>query len=182
MAKKLGVFQTQEQVIQALQQLEQAGFVPGEIKVFAKDSEHSRRVEAESRVHVDEISEMREEFGAQTAANSTEGMSDFGFASLAGGYGLAGSGMTSTAGGGFLFVPFAIGADDHESVLQELGLEPPEAKLCSDALASGSLVISVQAGDGRSLLEQDGGPDLSRLGKAEAIFRGCGAETIAEGA
>ncbi|MGO4181341.1 hypothetical protein AB4Z17_09185 [Paenibacillus sp. TAF43_2] len=183
MAKKIGIFETEQQVITAIEQLEQAGFVQGELKVIAKDFEHSRRVEAESDVHVDELRELED-------MPDRQGLGSLGMAAAAGFagagmnavYGMTGYGTAPYAAGGFPFAAaILLGDDDHSGTLQSLGLENEEVRLCSDALQSGSLIVIVETLESKSLFDKDGGPDLSRLGAAEAVFRACNASSVIAG-
>lgn len=190
MARKIGVFESQQQVIEAIEQLEQAGFVTGELKVLAKDAEHSRRIEAESDVHADEMRELEDTDGNRFGHGLGIGSLAMGEAAGFGGAGTvaaygASTWGTGTALGGF---PAALAAltlfdtDEHSSSLHALGLDDEETKICSQAISEGSLVLIVETDESKSLLDKDGGPDLSRLGAAEAVFRGCGASLIVAGA
>ncbi|WP_171056455.1 general stress protein [Paenibacillus sinopodophylli] len=184
MARKIGVFQTEQQAIDVISQLEQAGFVQGELKVLAKDSEHSRRIESESDVHVDELRELE-------AASDDEGDAVFGM-TAATGYAGAGAnavmGMTGygiapyTVGGNAFAAAVWFGHDEHGSTLHALGLDNEETQICSQALQQGSIVVIVETDETKSMLDKDGGPDLSRQGAAEAAFRSCGASLIVAGA
>ncbi|AJY75666.1 general stress protein [Paenibacillus beijingensis] len=60
MGKKIAVFDREEQAIQALEELRNQGFARDELKVIAKDNEHSRRVESETDVHADELQDLAE--------------------------------------------------------------------------------------------------------------------------
>ncbi|MBW7458510.1 hypothetical protein K0U00_31160, partial [Paenibacillus sepulcri] len=73
-------------------------------------------------------------------------------------------------GGGFLD-----NDTDMEDALHALGIEGSDAEKCRDAIAEGAIVVTAETdGDKPS----GGGPDLSRGGIAEAVFRRSGAETI----
>ncbi|MDQ8738495.1 general stress protein [Paenibacillus sp. LHD-38] len=184
MARKIGIFETEQQAITAIEQLEQAGFVQGELKVLAKDSEHSRRIEAESDVHVDELRELE-------STSDHDGSGSFGMAAATG---YAGVGTNAVYGiTGYGAAPYAVGGnpfaaailfneDEHSSSLHALGLDDDEAQVCSKALQSGSLIVIVETDESKSLFDKEGGPDLSRLGAAEAVFRECNASIIASGA
>ncbi|WP_053374166.1 general stress protein [Paenibacillus sp. FJAT-27812] len=184
MAKKIGVFDTEQQAITAIEQLEQAGFVKSELKVLAKDSYHSRRVEAESNVHVDELSELEDMPDRQGLGSlGMAAASGFGGAGVNAVYGITGYGSAPYIAGGYPFAAaMLLGDDEHSDTLQALGLDGDEVKLCSDALQSGSLIVIVETDESKSLFDKDGGPDLSRLGAAEAVFRACSASSIADGA
>ncbi|MEK3882333.1 general stress protein [Paenibacillus sp. PL2-23] len=189
MAKKIGIFRNEQQVINAVAELEQAGFVASEMKILAKDSEHSRRIERETDAHADEIRELDE------TNQHTDGAGPIGFAASAGygfpmaamnngsygapGYVTAGAGLN----GGFAFAaPLAFTAHhDHEDAFRALGLDSKETELCSQAIREGSIALVVDTSESKSLLDKDGGPDLSKLGIAEAAFRRCGAQRIADG-
>jgi hypothetical protein len=181
MARKIGVFDTQQQVIDAIKQLEQAGFVKSELKVLAKDSEHSRRIEAESNLHVDELHEREDAdylgvLGIAAAAGT-------GGTGIAGAYSLTGYGTAPYLGGGYLYgAAVLFDEDEHEEALKALGLDDEEAHTCNQALQSGSIVVVVETDDSKSLMDKDGGPDLSRLSAAEAVFRSCNASAIVAGA
>lgn len=184
MARKIGIFDTEQQAITAIQQLEQAGFVQGELKVLAKDSEHSRRIEAESDIHADEIRELAE-------TSDRHGLVSLGMVAAAGfggvgataAYGVAGYGTASYIAGGYPFAAAVLlDEDEHDDVLQALGLDDDEAHICNQALHSGSLIVIVETDESKSLFDKDGGPDLSRLGAAEAVFRQCNASSIVAGA
>lgn len=185
MTRKIGLFETEQQVIQAIQQLEQAGFAQGELMVLAKDSEHSRRIEAESDVHVDEITELAETSAVQVQGSDTLGMmaaAGFGSAVVPTAYGLAGYGTGGLLGGAYPFgAALLFDDDEHSRVYHSLGLDDEETHICSQALQSGSVIIVVETDGSKSLQEVDGGPDLSRLGIAEAVFRSCNASSIVDG-
>ncbi|NIK78634.1 hypothetical protein FHS15_003780 [Paenibacillus castaneae] len=185
MTRKIGIFETEQQALTAIQQLEQAGFVPGELRVLAKDSEHSRRIESESDVHADELRELED------MTNRTGGFDDTGIIGATGynGLGLTAAmampinGSSSYMGGSFpLAVSGLFGGSNHERSLQTLGLSDKESQICGQALQSGSLIVIAETDESKSLLDKEGGPDLSRLGKAEAVFRQCHASKIVEGA
>ncbi|MDQ0115742.1 general stress protein [Paenibacillus harenae] len=188
MARKIGVFESQQQVIDAIEQLEQAGFTTGELKVLAKDAEHSRRIEAESDVHADEMREMAQtddhQYGHGYGSLAMGEAAGFGGPGTVAALGAGASG-SGTALGGF---PAAIAAltlfdaKEYSSSLHALGLDDEETEICSEALSEGSLVLIVETDESKSLMDKDGGPDLSRLGAAEAVFRGCGASLIVAGA
>lgn len=194
MARKIGIFERERQVIDAINQLEQAGFVPGELKVLAKDEEHSSRIEAESDIHPDDMREMGEagrpgrENGLGTGSLGMADAAGFGGAGTAASYAAVGGWASGSGFGGF---PASLAAltwfrsnddEDYSSSLHTLGLDDEETHLCSEALRSGSLVLIVETDESASLFDQDGGPDLSRLGAAEAVFRNCGASLIVAGA
>ncbi|WP_169087217.1 general stress protein [Paenibacillus sp. PL91] len=184
MARKIGIFDTEQQAITAIEQLEQAGFVKGELKVLAKDSYHSRRIEAESDVHVDELGELEDMPDRQgLGVLGMAAASGFGGVGVNAVYGVAGYGSAPYIAGGYPFAAaMLLGDDEHSDTLQALGLDDDEAKVCSQALQSGSLVVIVETDESKTLFDKDGGPDLSRLGAAEAVFRTCNASSIADGA
>lgn len=186
MTRKIGVFETEQQVIQAIQQLEQAGFVQGELMVLAKDSEHSRRIEAESDVHVDEITELVDTSAVTVHGSDTLGMiaaAGFGGSVVPTAYGLAGYGTAGLFGGAYPFgAAILFEEDEHSRVFHSLGLDDEETEVCDKAMHSGSVIIVVETDGSKSLQEADGGPDLSRLGIAEAVFRSCNASSIVDGA
>ncbi|CAM4020235.1 general stress protein [Paenibacillus alkaliterrae] len=184
MARKIGIFETEQQAITAIRQLEQAGFVPGELQVLAKDSEHSRRIEAESGVHADELRELAESSDADRGIG-VFGMEAAGYGGMAvaPAYGMSGSGMPSYFGGAYPFAAAALGNDyGHADALQSLGLDQEEAEICSKSLQGGAVIVIVQTDESKSLLDKEDGPDLSRLSAAEAVFRQCNASVITAGA
>lgn len=185
MAKKIGIFESQQQVIGAITQLEDAGFKPGDMKILAKDSEHSRRIEAESDVHVDEMRDLEETRNDATTHTETIGTaysSGIGDSSIAMSYGFTGFGGGPTAGGGFpLAVSYAFIGNEHERAFRSLGLDSKEAELCCREVERGAYALIVETTESKSLLDKDGGPDLSTLGVAEAVFRSCNASLIADG-
>lgn len=186
MAKKIGIFETQQQVIGAITQLEDAGFKPGDMKILAKDSEHSRRIEAESDIHVDEMRELEETQDNARTRDETIGTAypaGMANSSVALTYGFTGFGGGPAAGTGFLLpLSYAfIGDNDHEQVFRSLGLDSKESELCCREVERGGYALIVETTDSKSLLDKDGGPDLSTLGAAEAVFRSCNASIIADG-
>ncbi|MBD2872359.1 general stress protein [Paenibacillus arenilitoris] len=185
MAKKIGVFETERQAIEAVRQLEQAGFVQGELQVLAKDSEHSRRIEAESGVHADELRELAETSDGTRGIGNLNTMAAAGFGGLgaAAAYGISGYGTAALIGGTYPLAAAALTDDDYgfRGVLQSLGLGEEEAQLCYEELRSGSVIVIARNDESKTLLDTDG-PDLSRLSEAEGIFRQCDAKTIATGA
>jgi hypothetical protein len=175
MTVKIGIFKMEEQAVEAVKALEQSGFSRNEIKVLAKDGDHSRRIEAETDVDADEVREL---------ADTREQMDDgYGFGNL-GPVGLAGTvGMVGPLTGGAW--PYGAGilavggllVDENgmEDAIHALGIKGDDAGLCRDAIVDGALVVTADVGDGKP---SNGGPDLSRGGTVEGVFRRCGAERI----
>ncbi|MFF2483367.1 hypothetical protein [Paenibacillus sp. NPDC058071] len=172
MAKKIGSFATEQQVIDAVAALQQAGFETGELKIIAKDAEHSRRIERESGMHVDETRELSETLEHIDSDGDTW-VPPVVFA----------GGLMSTAG--WNAVPFGIVSSSVDDgvlgALDALGLDTQESHLCGEVIRAGQTVVVVETDESKSLLDKDGGPDLSRLGVAEGIFRECGASRIFPG-
>ncbi|UVI31143.1 general stress protein [Paenibacillus spongiae] len=170
MAYKLGLFRHQQQVIDAVQELEKEGFTKRELQVFVKGSEHSRRIEAETGVDADELNEMTDMRGDGGIVVVPAG--------IASGSGPAAGGFTGTAFGDRAagIVAGDIWGDGSAmgEALRWLGLDDDDAKECRNAIAEGWLVLMVETSEDRS----DGGPDLGPAGPAEAVFRRCGAERI----
>lgn len=176
MSYKIAIYDTQNEAIEAIQALEQAGFAPTELTVIAKDREHSRLIESETDVHADEMQELTEaraasdEHGiedprvvAPVAATSGFGMSGF----FAGG--MVYPGASFVAAGAFL--------DDDtgmDSALSDLGVAGDDIEACRKAIEAGAFVVAADIGNANP----DGGPDLSRSGTAEAAYRSSGASRI----
>ena len=173
MAYKLGIFRQEQQVINAIQELEKEGFTKHELQVFAKDREHSRRVEAETNVHADELNEL-----SDTRDHIEGDIAVVPAGVISGGSPVAGYAGGAFAGNGAGVLAGGVWGDDSaiEESLRSLGLEDDAAKQCRDAIAEGWLVVTAHTGDERS----DGGPDLGLAGTAEAVFRRTGAERILE--
>jgi hypothetical protein len=176
---KTALFRTERQVINAVEALEREGFSPNAIKVFAKNTEDTRRIETETDVHADEVQELTE-----TRERSGEDLNWFAAAPLnapaALTYAGTAPGMINGAGpyyGAGVLPPGAAlteGSGMQES-LRALGLDAEAASICGEAIAEGGIVVAVDVGDGGST---DGGPDMTGAGSAEAVFRSCGAERI----
>ncbi|EFM10527.1 conserved hypothetical protein [Paenibacillus curdlanolyticus YK9] len=186
MASKIGIFETEAQATAAIQQLLQAGFTEGDIRVITKDKFHSRMLESDSGVHVDELRDLIE-----TLHHDADGGLDNGAmrqSALAGASVIAVGtpyGGLSSAGA----IPFATAAyltastlsvEDSSAnrALSALDVEPNHLDRCREAVKAGRALVVVSTSDNKSLLEKDGGPDLSRLGNAEAVFRFNGAADI----
>ncbi|XEC93629.1 hypothetical protein AB6A23_20040 [Paenibacillus tarimensis] len=180
MAKKIGIFANEEQIIRAVRTLENEGFHKNELKVLAKNAEHSRRVESESDVHADELDDL-----AETRENREH---PFFIPYVALGAAITGGGLNTgaTAGpsnnvaGGALFGgllandAFTGDNDGVGSAITALGLDEREAALCRSAIHSGSLVIVADTGESAD----QSGSGISRLDQAEAVFRSCGAVSV----
>ncbi|MFX3634447.1 MAG: hypothetical protein ACE3L7_02150 [Candidatus Pristimantibacillus sp.] len=186
MAKIIGVFAKEDQVINTINDLEQAGFVTGDLSVFAKDASHSRRIERESDVHVDELQEIAQaRSGTNDAGDGNLDMT-FNAAAILPGAGLNGVNGYSAGpivAGSYLFNDGFL-ADDQDGIgdaLQALGLDNQEIDACRQVIRQGSTVVVVDTDDSKSMLDQDGGPDLTRLGIAEAVFRQNDAASIISG-
>jgi hypothetical protein len=179
MTLKAAVFRTEREAINAVQALERDGFSRHVIKVFAKNTEDTRRIETETDVHADEVQELTE-----TRERSGEDIGWIAAAPLNAPAGLAFNGaVTGMVGGagpyygaGVLPPTAALteGAGMEQS-LRALGLHAEAAQLCGEAIADGGIVVAVDVGDGGGM---DGGPDMTGAGSAEAVFRSCGAERI----
>lgn len=188
MAKLIGAFASQQQVIDTINALEQAGFVQGEMKIIAKDGEHSRRIESESDIHVDELTELA------STTNEIEGDANHGKAWAGAAFipviGLTGGGSWNPgfaaagliASGSSITGDYIFGDEDHiQGAMMALGLDEQEAAACRDSIREGATLVVIETDDSKSLLDKDGGPDLSRLGIAEGIYRENGAARIFSG-
>lgn len=176
MAKKIALFDTEQKAITAINELEKAGFTPGEMKVLAKDSEHSRRIERDTDVHADEMRELQEpnERTAEPDPVSFAVSSGSGFPVVTSSYNYGSTGISFAT-------PFTYLRSGHENVYEALGLDAKESELCSHAVGDGAVAIIVETSESKSLLDKEGGPDLSKLGIAEAAFRRSGAFRIVDG-
>ncbi|GLX66278.1 general stress protein [Paenibacillus glycanilyticus] len=185
MAKLIGAFASQQQVIDTVNSLEQAGFVQGELKILAKNSEHSRRIESESDVHVDELSELASTNEADGDHNKAwTGAAFIPAIGLNGGgswnSGFAAAGFTAL-GGSYTGDDTFGDEDSMESAMRALGLDEQEAASCRDSIREGAIIVVVNTDESKSILDKDGGPNLSRLGIAEGIYRQNGATRIFSG-
>ncbi|GBG10891.1 MULTISPECIES: general stress protein [Paenibacillus] len=185
MAKKIAIFETQQQVIDVVTQLENSGFKPGDMKIMAKDSEHSRRIEAETDVHADEMRDLektRQDIATHTDTVGTMYASGFGIAPAAMAYGYTGFGGGTASGTG---IPFALSGaftgNEHERAFLALGLDHKESEMVSREVERGAYALIVETTESKTLFDKDGGPDLSTLGIAEAVFRRCNASFIVDG-
>lgn len=183
MAIKLGVFETEQQVIRAIDTLEQEGFTRNELKVLVKDGEHSRRIEAETDVHADELRELVETREGVDVSNAADGILLAGSMTqspgglyAAGAAGMMGSGAPY---GGMNLLAGRLGINENsnmEEALIALGLKGNQASQCRDAIAGGGYVVGVDMGESTGI--GNGGPDLTRNGIVEAVYRHCGAVRI----
>ncbi|WP_165822536.1 general stress protein [Paenibacillus montanisoli] len=176
MRYKIGIFNTENEAVAAVQALEQAGFTRNELSVFAKDREHSRRIEAETDVHADEMTDLL----LTRAAADDHGVEDIRV--LAPGAPVSGLGMAGAYIGGLtypnngLLVAAAMLDDDHgvEHALADFGISSSDTGACREALARGAVIVTVDLGDSKDA----DGPDLTRGGAAEATMRSCNAARI----
>jgi hypothetical protein len=185
MASKIGIFASERHAITAVQQLLQAGFTAGDIKVIAKDGYHSRSLEAESGIHVDELREI-----VDAAGNHSDGYSngDYRQSMLIGtsvaSAGLAFGSLNYTGGMPYAAASYlaAVRTDGNEStydrILSSLGVEDEKLDRCRTAVQNGSIAVMASTTESLTLLEVDGGPELSVLSNAEAIYRATGATEI----
>ncbi|WP_308638020.1 general stress protein [Paenibacillus silvisoli] len=176
MTYKIGIFNTENEAVAAVQALEQAGFTRTELRVMAKDRDHSRRIEAETDVHADEMTDLLLT-RAVADDHSVEDLRVLAPGAPVSGLGMAGGyiGSLTFPSNGFL-VAAALLDDDHnvERALSDIGLSSSDTAPCRDALARGAIIVAADLGDS----EQADGPDLSRGGAAEAALRSCGAARI----
>ncbi|MFB9327516.1 hypothetical protein ACFFSY_16420 [Paenibacillus aurantiacus] len=177
MAYKLGIFSTQQQVIEVIQALESEGIASSAVRVIAKDHEHTNRIESETSVHADEVNDLTET-RHQVRDNDDVPLGFVGLAagSVGTGYGTgtpSAVGLTPYYGAAVLS---GVGDGDSEMIesLRALGISGDDAKTCRDAIAEGAIVVAAETGDAAS----GEGPDLTPAGAAEAAFRRAGARTI----
>lgn len=185
MASKIGIFASERHATTAVQQLLQAGFTTGEIRVIAKDGYHSRTLEAECGMHVDELRDIVDATG-----NHSDGYSngDFRQSSLIGtsvaAAGVAFGSMGYTGGMPYAAAAYlaAVRTDGNEStydrILSSLGVEDEKLDVVRTEVQNGSIAVMASTTESKTLLEVDGGPELSVLSNAEAIYRATGATTI----
>ncbi|MFC4779584.1 hypothetical protein ACFO9Q_22620 [Paenibacillus sp. GCM10023252] len=186
MTRKIGIFSTEQQVIDTVTELQREGFAKSELRVFAKDYEHSRRIETETHVHADEVLELiktrneRDHSGGPDILLAAGTTSAPYIGGSAGVYGGGGAGYNVAPG---IVAGNLAGAmeevDSYSQALRTLGLSNSEASTCGEAIHDGRYVVVVETDSSASLVDQDGGPDLSRLSTAEAVYRRTGATTIA---
>ncbi|MBH5320009.1 general stress protein [Paenibacillus sp. GSMTC-2017] len=184
MTKKIGLFDSEQQVIDVINQLEQEGFAPGEIKVLTKDLEHARRIKVETDIHADGMHELTEtnERSSESSTSGNPMTSSFGDSNAPGGYGIASYGSYPAVGGIYSFgSPFPFLESKQLSSYRALGLDDNEAELCFNGVESGGFAIVVETDESKSLMDKDDGADLSKLSVAEGIFRQRGATRITNG-
>jgi hypothetical protein len=172
MPQVIGVFDTQEQAIEAVQGLERAGFRREQLKVLAKDYESSRRVEHETDVHVDEINDL-----VDTREDSGEGPLN----TFPGGY-IGGAGVSPVVAatglstynastifpaGAFAWTAYPEG-EEMSSALHALGVGDQAGAVCTEALNEGRFVVAAEIGQGAG----------ERQATAEQVMRGCGARDL----
>lgn len=181
MAYTLGIFSTQQQVIEAIQALEAEGIASSAVRVIAKDHEHANRIESETNVHADEVNDVTE---TRHQVGNDDGLTNagvIGFAGLAAGSVGTGYNMgTPSAVGIAPYYGAAVlggfGGGDSEMIesLRALGISGGDAETCRDAIAEGAIVVAAETGDA-ALGE---GPDQTPAGAAAAVFRQAGARAI----
>lgn len=195
MARVIGIFEHQQQAIEAISKLQLQGFQRGEIQVIAKGTEHSSRIEAESEIDVDELKEMDQVRHRNRHGDGLDGVPGVsGMAVAVGAMGLGGAGVGLGAGFGLggaagnAGAPgvaagvLAVGGDlfgDDEGIseaLRALGLSDKEASQCNDAVRAGKLLVVAKSDEEDAGLSD--GPELTRMSNAEAVMRNCGAEQV----
>ncbi|QYR20862.1 general stress protein [Paenibacillus sp. sptzw28] len=173
MTMKIGIFKMEEQAVEAVKALEQSGFSRNEIKVLAKDGDHSRRIEAETDVDADEVRELAD---TRDQMDDGYGFGNLGPVGLAGTVGMVGplTGGAWPYGAGILAVGgLLVDENGMEDAIHALGIKGDDAGVCREAIVDGALVVTADTGDGS---QHNIGQDLSR--EAEEAFRRCGAERI----
>jgi hypothetical protein len=168
MSRKLAIFSNQEKAIKSIEALQQQGFAPTEITVLAKDREHSRRIESETAVHVDELMDI-----AKTVQDHEQHSGTF----------IVGSMGATTGSSPALGAYPAVGVikyDDMdfstalESALDGFELDSKQQETCNEAIQGGAIAVIVETDESKS----DAGSGISRLDTAEASFRSHGAQQI----
>ncbi|MFC4810613.1 general stress protein [Paenibacillus sp. GCM10023250] len=176
MSYKIAIYDTPNDAILAIQALEQAGFVKTDLTVIAKNRENTRRIENETDVDADELQDLTD---TRQAADQ-HGLDDPRVvAPIAASPGLT---MTGPFTGGMAypgnsFVAAAAFLDDDDSMdsaLHDLGVPGGDVEPCREAIARGGIIVAAEIGSDAS----NGGPDLTRGGEAEAVFRSTGATRI----
>jgi|GEM_PF-689886 len=198
MSRKIGIFNVQEQAIEAVQALESQGFGPDDLKVIAKDREHAERIESETDVHADELLDLADNGdhegrgllrGTRIPLLGLAGLGTLGgsagFAGAGAGYaGGAGAGAGPALGAGLLAAGAIDGVPDDgdnrgmRSALRSLGMNDEEVDVVGDAIRDGRLVVVAETdeeADGESTASSaDGG----KLAAAEEAFRRHGAAQV----
>ncbi|WP_219835532.1 general stress protein [Paenibacillus sp. R14(2021)] len=176
MSCQAAIFNTQNEAIQAIEALEQAGFTRTEIKVIAKDREHSRRIETETNVHADELQDLQDTRSAMDE-HGTDDIRVMAPLAATPGINMAGGFTGGMAYPGNSLIAASVFLDDDNGVssaLHDLGLGSGDFEPCREALARGAIIVAVDVGS-----SQPGeGPDLTPRGTAEAVFRSCNAVRI----
>ncbi|CAM4455822.1 general stress protein [Paenibacillus tarimensis] len=172
MAKTIGIFARQEQVIEAIQGLERAGYKPEEIKVLAKDHDGSRLVESETDVHVDELNDLTDARGGRNdgiggilPAGAAPAAAAGGGGGYTGGTGYASYNGAAYPAGVLAFGSFANDDGGMKSALEDLGLDSKEAKVCRDAIRDGKFAVVAET-------------DNSYGTNTDSVFRNHGASEV----
>ncbi len=186
MNRRIGIFRKQEQAIEAVQTLENQGFGPADLKVIAKNREHTERVAAETDVHTDELMELADNGdhdrsgllpGTRIPLLGLVGLGTFGGAGGIAGSGAGyppGAGASPVLGAGLLATGALEGVPDEDgnqgmrSALQSLGMNDEEVDVVGDAIRDGSLAVVAEAAS----------TDDRRLYMAEDAFHRAGAARV----
>jgi len=176
-ARKIAFFNTDQAAIGAINKLEQAGFVAGELQVLAINGEHTGRIEGGSDLKVDELQSLEE------ADSRRYGWPDINGAATPVLFGTAAGAIwtNSIAAPAVLAETFNIEGDREKEALKSYGLDDDEIRSCLAKLHEGAVAVIVETDEKKTFLDKDSGPDISRLGVAEGIFRGCGGSPIISG-
>ncbi|WP_164545490.1 general stress protein [Paenibacillus albus] len=173
MTYRVGIFNTENEAIEAVNALERAGFTRQELRVITKDRDHSRRIESETDVHADEMTDLM----LTRAAADDRTNNDLGVAAPVpvSGLNMGVFGGVAFPNNGILAGAAAYDSDSTiESALIDIGLDEGDAGACRDAIARGAILVAANMGDNQLA----DGPDLSVGGTAEAVFRDNGAARI----
>ncbi|GGD94574.1 general stress protein [Paenibacillus nasutitermitis] len=178
MAIKIGIFKTQKQALDAIEALQQEGFTENQLKVIAKDREHSRLLESETNVHTDEIQDI-----AETRDHMEDGIGIPAIGLAGTGVGTAGGVGVNSGGAGATYYGAGILAgdgilDDQTDMgdaLHALGVTGSDAEKCRDALAEGCIVITAETDADQP---SNFATNISRGDTAEAVYQRAGAERI----
>jgi|GEM_PF-3222865 len=143
MTMSIGVFERQEDVLEAIRELKGSGLEHKNIRVVVKDVESAPLIAANADVPIEDVKDI-EDSGYRKDASAVAPI-----AGLAGGPATLSDGAYTGIPGGVYFTAFGIGDErlDREKLLQEVGIPNAIAKQCEEKIDAGCYLLLAETGE-----------------------------------
>ncbi len=159
MTMSIGVFERQEDVLEAIRGLQQSGMQDKNIRVVVKDAESAPLIAANADVPIEDVQDI-EGTGYRMDASTVPPI-----AGVAGGSASLSEGANIGTPGGVYIAAFGIDDEhrDRKKLLQEVGIPNGIAKQCEEKIDAGCYLLLAESGEdalARTVIREAGATEV----------------------